>query len=366
MNNKIISHYQILEKIGEGGMGIIYKAQDLKLNRTVALKFLPRAVTADSEEKQRFIQEAQAASALNHPGIITIYEIDEIDGEAFISMEYVEGGNLKKLLSEQTVSLDRFLEIALPVCEGLSKAHQKGIVHRDIKSENILLTADGRPKLTDFGLAKLMGSGTITLAGKVLGTAAYMSPEQVQGEELDARSDIFSLGIVFYELLTQELPFKGMHPMAIMYSIVNEEPLTPSQIRKDLPRSIESIISRALQKKKEERYQNLELMLSDFKKVQAGTVLAVEPVLERQALKGVAVLPFEDLSPTKENEYLANGITDEIITDLSRIESLKITPRSSVLSYQASARDVREIGKELQVDYLLQGGIKKFGEKIRI
>jgi len=366
MIGKIISHYKILEKIGEGGMGIIYKAQDLKLNRAVALKFLPRAVTTDSEEKQRFMQEAQAASALNHPGIITIYEIDEIDGEAFISMEYVEGGNLKKLLSEQTVSLDRFLEIALPVCEGLSKAHQKGIIHRDIKSENILLTGDGRPKLTDFGLAKLMGSGTITLAGKVLGTAAYMSPEQVQGEELDARSDIFSLGIVFYELLTQELPFKGMHPMAIMYSIVNEEPLTPSQIRKDLPRSVESIISRALQKNRDDRYQNLELMLADFKKAESGTVTAAGPVLERPALKGVAVLPFEDLSPTKENEYLANGITDEIITDLSRIESLKVTPRSSVLGYQTGARDVREIGKELQVDYLLQGSIKKFGEKIRI
>ena len=366
MDNRIISHYQILEKIGEGGMGIIYKAQDLKLNRTVALKFLPRAVTTDSEEKQRFMQEAQAASALNHPSIITIYEIDEIDGEAFISMEYVEGGNLRKLLAEQTVSLDRFLEIALPVCEGLSRAHQRGIIHRDIKSENILLTGDGRPKLTDFGLAKLKGSGTITLAGKVLGTAAYMSPEQVQGEELDARSDIFSLGIVFYELLTGELPFKGMHPMAIMYSIVNEEPLTPSQIRKDLPRSIESIISRALQKNRDERYQNLELMLSDFKKAQSGTVTAAEPVLERPTLKGVAVLPFEDLSPTKENEYLANGITDEIITDLSRIESLKVTPRSSVLGYQTGARDVREIGKELQVDHLLQGSIKKFGEKIRI
>jgi non-specific serine/threonine protein kinase len=347
-------------------MGVIYKAQDIKLNRLVALKFLPRAVTADSEEKQRFIQEAQAASALNHPSIITIYEIDEIDGEAFISMEYVDGGSLKNLLSESQVPLDRFLEIASAVTEGLSRAHQMGIIHRDIKSENILLTSDGRSKITDFGLAKLKGSGTITLAGKVLGTAAYMSPEQVQGEELDARSDIFSLGIVFYELLTGQLPFKGMHPMAIMYSIVNEEPLTPSQVREDIPRPLENVISTALRKKKEERYQSLDLMLEDLKKVQSGTLVLAVPAAEKPPLKTVAVLPFEDLSPTKENEYLANGMADEIITDLSQIGSLKVTPRSSVLGYQANVKDLKEIGKELQVEYVLQGSIKKFGEKIRI
>ncbi len=347
-------------------MGIIYKAQDTKLNRTVALKFLPRVITTDSEEKQRFIQEAQAASALNHPNIITIYEIDEIEGEAFISMEFVDGGNLKKLLSEQSVSLEKFYELAIPVCQGLSQAHQRGIIHRDIKSENILLTSEGRPKISDFGLAKLKGSGTITLAGKVLGTAAYMSPEQVQGEELDARSDIFSLGIVFYELLTGELPFKGLHPMAIMYSIINEEPLSPAQLRNEIPRSVENIISKALQKNKEQRYQSLEEMTADFKKAQSGSVTAVEAAIEKPGLRAIAVLPFEDLSPTKENEYLATGITDEIITDLSRLEALKVTPRSSVTGYSSSIKDIKEIGQELKVEYLLQGSIKKFGEKIRI
>src|SRR4030067_2673084 len=266
MEGQIITHYRIQEKIGEGGMGVIYKAVDTKLNRIVALKFLPHAVTMDSEEKHRFIQEAQAASALNHPNIITIYEIDEVNGNSFISMEYVDGGNLKKLLSESNVSTDRFMEIASAVTEGLAQAHKRGIIHRDIKSENILLTSDGRPKITDFGLAKLKGSGTITLAGKALGTAAYMSPEQVQGEELDGRSDIFSLGIVFYELLTGQLPFKGMHPMAIMYSIVNEEPLTPTQLRSDIAPAIESVISRALVKNKEQRYQSLDQMLEDLRK----------------------------------------------------------------------------------------------------
>ncbi|OGC76886.1 MAG: hypothetical protein A2Z27_06090 [candidate division Zixibacteria bacterium RBG_16_50_21] len=366
MEGQIITHYQIQEKIGEGGMGVIYKAVDTKLNRTVALKFLPHAVTMDSEEKQRFIQEAQAASALNHPNIITIYEIDEVNGNSFISMEYVDGGNLKKLLSESNVSTDRFMEIASAVTEGLAQAHKRGIIHRDIKSENILLTSDGRPKITDFGLAKLKGSGTITLAGKALGTAAYMSPEQVQGEELDGRSDIFSLGIVLYELLTGQLPFKGMHPMAIMYSIVYEEPLTPTQIRNDIAPAIESVISRALVKNKEQRYQSLDQMLEDLRKAQAGTLVRVTPVKEKEAVKGVAVLPFEDLSPTKENEYLANGITDEIITDLSRIGSLKVAPRSSVIPYKEIPRDVREIGQELKVDYILQGSVKKFGEKLRI
>lgn len=366
MIGKTLSHYQILEKIGEGGMGVIYKAQDTKLKRIVALKFLPHALTRDSEEKQRFIQEAQAASALNHPNIITIYEINETDGESFISMEYVDGGNLKKLLTENKVSLDRFYEIAGAVCEGLARAHELGIIHRDIKSENILLTKDGRPKISDFGLAKLKGSGTITLAGKALGTAAYMSPEQAQGEELDARSDIFSLGVVWYELLTGQLPFKGMHPMAIMYSIINEEPLSPSQLRVDLPRSLENIISKALVKNREDRYQSMESMLQELKGVQAGRATGVQPVQKKLELKSVAVLPFEDLSPNQENQYFASGITDEIITDLSQVGSLKVAPRSAVMSYQATQKDLREIGKELEVDYILQGSIKKYGEKIRI
>jgi len=366
MIGKTVTHYKILEKIGEGGMGVIYKAVDTKLNRTVALKFLPHAVTMDSEEKQRFIQEAQAASALNHPNIITIYEIDEVDSNSFISMEYVDGGNLKTLVSENSVPIDRFFEIALGVTDGLAQAHKKGIIHRDIKSENILLTTDGRPKITDFGLAKLKGSGTITLAGKALGTAAYMSPEQVQGDELDGRSDIFSLGIVFYELLTGQMPFKGAHPMAVMYSIVYEEPLTPSQLRTDIPKSLENIISLALQKNKDQRYQALELMLDDLKKAQSGSLVAIEALPEKALVRAVAVLPFEDLAPTKENEYLANGITDEIITDLSQIGSLKVAPRSSVMGYKGVLKDIREIGQELQVEYILQGSIKKFGEKIRI
>ncbi len=347
-------------------MGVIYKAEDIKLKRTVALKFLPHALTVDEEGKRRFIQEAQAASALNHPNIITIYEIDEVDGNSFISMEYVDGGNLKTVLNNGQIPFERFLDIVTAVSEGLSKAHNLGIIHRDIKSENILMTSDGRPKITDFGLAKLKGSGTITLAGKALGTAAYMSPEQAQGEELDARSDIFSLGVVFYELLTGQLPFRGMHPMAIMYSIVNEEPMTPSTIRSDIPKQIENVISRTLLKDKNSRYQSLENLLDDFKKLRTGSQIAIEPVVETSKAKAVAVLPFEDLSPNQENEYFANGITDEIITDLSNVASLRVAPRASVMPYKKSPKEMRQIGSELDVEFILQGSVKKFGEKIRV
>ncbi|OGC84153.1 MAG: hypothetical protein A2V73_06980, partial [candidate division Zixibacteria bacterium RBG_19FT_COMBO_42_43] len=366
MIGREISHYKILEQIGQGGMGVIYKAEDTKLYRTVALKFLPTSLTRGTEEKTRFIQEAQAASALNHPNIVTIYEIDEVDGDSFISMEFIEGKNLKDMLKEGPLTLEQFFEIAIQTAEGLSKAHQKGIIHRDIKSENILVNPDGLVKITDFGLAKLKGAAGLTLAGSVLGTAAYMSPEQANGEEVDQRTDIFSLGIIFYEMLTGDLPFKGMHPMAIMYAIVNEEPLSPRSLREEVPEELENIISQALAKKKEDRYQNLILLLEDLKTLTTGGKIKVKKTEAEPHVKSIAVLPFGDLSPNKENEYFSNGMTEDIITDLSQMGELRVTPRSMVANYQDSKKDLKQIGKELKVDYILEGSVRKHGEKIRI
>lgn len=366
MIGREISHYKILDQIGQGGMGVIYKAQDTRLNRLVALKFLPQSLTRSSEEKNRFIQEAIAASALNHPNIVTIYEIDEVDGDSFISMELIEGKNLKDLIQAGPLSLEQFFNIAFQTSEGLNKAHQKGIVHRDIKSENVLVNSDGIAKITDFGVAKLKGAAGMTLAGTVLGTTAYMSPEQANGEEVDQRSDIFSLGIIFYEILTGELPFKGVHPMAIMYAIVNEDPLSPKSLREEIPVGLENIISKSLAKNKEERYQTLSVLLEDLKTLTTGGKIQIKKADQKAELKSIAVLPFEDLSPNKENQYFSNGITEDIITDLSQIAQLRVTPRSVAANYQDNKKDLKQIGKELKVDYILEGSVRKHGEKIRV
>ena len=222
MIGKTISHYKILEKLGEGGMGVVYKAQDTKLDRIVALKFLPRNLLCDSEAKARFTHEAKAASALNHTNITTIYEIDEVEGECFICMEYIEGKNLKDRIESAPLKIAEAIGIALQIAEGLQEAHQKGIIHRDIKSANIMQTTRGQVKIMDFGLAKLAGQTRLTKTGATMGTFAYMSPEQAKGEKVDHRADIWSLGVVIYEMVTGQLPFKSEYEQAIVYSIMNE------------------------------------------------------------------------------------------------------------------------------------------------
>ncbi len=265
MIGKIISHYNILEKLGEGGMGVVYKAQDTKLDRIVALKFLPQHLTSDSVEKERFIHEAKAASALNHPNITTIYEIDEFEGQMFIVMEYCEGQTLKQLIEKETLSIKKVLDIGIQICEGLAIAHEKGIVHRDIKSDNIMLTPRRQVKIMDFGLAKLKGATKLTKTRSTLGTLAYMSPEQAQGEEVDQRSDIFSFGVVLYELLTGKLPFGGEHQAAIVYSIINEEAQPVARYNNQVSSELERIAFKSLAKDKEERYQHIDDLLADLR-----------------------------------------------------------------------------------------------------
>ena len=224
MIGKTVSHYRILEKLGEGGMGVVYKAHDTKLDRVVALKFLPHYLTSDPKEKERFYHEARAASGLLHANVAVVFEINDHDDQVFIAMEYVEGKTLKQIVEEEALAIKKILDIAIQMCDGLVVAHERGIVHRDIKSENIMVTAKGQPKITDFGLAKVKGATKLTKTGSTLGTAAYMSPEQARGEEVDHRSDIFSFGVVLYEMLTGRLPFGGEHLAALLYSIINVEP----------------------------------------------------------------------------------------------------------------------------------------------
>jgi serine/threonine protein kinase/tetratricopeptide (TPR) repeat protein len=266
MIGKTISHYRILEKLGEGGMGIVYKAEDIKLDRLVALKFLPQHLTSDPVEKERFVNEAKAASALNHPNIATIYEIDEFEGQMFMAMEYVEGKTLKQSIGKESLPIKDFLDIGIQICEGLNMAHEKGIVHRDIKSANIMLTSRGQVKIMDFGLAKLKGTKEGTDTRSTLGTAAYMSPEQAQGEEVDQRSDIFSAGVVLYELLVGQLPFGGEHQAAIVYSILSEEPQSVVRFNNQVSARLEDMVFKALAKDKGERYQHIDDLLADLRR----------------------------------------------------------------------------------------------------
>ena len=264
--SRTISHYEILEKLGEGGMGVVYKARDIQLQRLVALKFLPPHIAERPEEKARFIHEAQSASALNHTNVTTIYGIEESPEGMFIAMEYVEGRTLKQIIEEETLSIKKVLDIGIQMCEGMAMAHEKGVVHRDIKSDNVMVTPRGQVKIMDFGLAKLKGATKITQTGSTLGTASYMSPEQAQGEEVDQRSDIFSFGVVLYELLTGQLPFKGEHQAAIVYSVINEEPQPIVRFNNRVSAKLEDIVFKALAKEKEERYQHIDDLLADLRR----------------------------------------------------------------------------------------------------
>jgi serine/threonine protein kinase/Flp pilus assembly protein TadD len=266
MIGKTISHYKILEKLGEGGMGVVYKAQDIQLQRLVALKFLPPHIADHPEEKARFIHEAQSASALNHPNVTTIYSIEGSPEGLFIAMEYIEGKTVKEIVEKEPPSIKKVLEIAIQVCEGLASAHKKEIIHRDIKSDNIMVTREGQVKIMDFGLAKLKGATKLTKTGSTLGTVAYMSPEQAQGEEVDQRSDIFSFGVVLYELLTGKLPFGGEHHAAIIYSILNEEPQPIARYNNKVSTKLEEIVSKVLAKDREERYQHIDDLLADLRR----------------------------------------------------------------------------------------------------
>jgi len=260
--------YKIIEVLGKGGMGIVYKAEDAKLKRNVALKFLPPELILDEEAKERFVLEAQAAAALSHPNICTIHEIDEERGKSFIAMEYVEGQTLRAKIEKGPLEIDEALNISMQVAEGLEEAHKKGIIHRDIKSANTMVTDKGQAKIMDFGLAKVKGGTLLTREGTTLGTVAYMSPEQAKGKEVDNRSDIWSLGVVLYEMLCGQLPFKGEREASILYSVVHEEPKQLKEIKRDLPLELQQIINRALKKKPESRYASAAEMLKDLRKYQ--------------------------------------------------------------------------------------------------
>jgi eukaryotic-like serine/threonine-protein kinase len=391
MIGKTISHYTILEKLGEGGMGVVYKAHDTSLDRAVALKFLPHYLTSDVTEKERFYHEARAVSSLNHPNITTVHEIAEYEGQLYLAMEYVEGETLKRVAEHGMMPIKKVFDIAIQVCEGLAAAHEKGVVHRDIKSDNIMVTPKGQVKIMDFGLAKVKGATKLTKAGSTIGTAAYMSPEQAQGEEVDLRSDIFSFGVVLYELLTRNLPFRGEHQAAMMYSLINEDPQPVARFNNSVTPELERIVAKAMAKDREERYQHVDDMLADLRRerkaleyaqtgyVRASTVAqpSVKPPASKRYFKYVlvagvvvllvvgvlifnpfslqigpqktsatseksslAVLYFQNIADPQDKEHTGDMLADLLITSLSQSKEIEVISRERLYDIQ----------KELQAD----------------
>jgi serine/threonine protein kinase/Tfp pilus assembly protein PilF len=347
--------------LGEGGMGVFYKAEDTKLRRTVALKFLPAELTRDTEAKERFVQEAQTASALDHSTICTIHEIDDTqEDRLFIVMAYYKGETLKQMIGRGPLKLEDALGIAVQVARGLERAHEAGIVHRDVKPGNVMITERGDVKIVDFGLAKLASQARLTRAGTTVGTAAYMSPEQAQGAEVDGRTDIWSLGVMLFEMLTGQLPFGGDHEAALLYSILHERPKELSSLRTELPETVSSIIYKALQKDRALRYQTARELIIDLEKVTAPSVQL--PSRE----KSIVVLPFENLSPDPDQEYFSDGLTEEVISDLSNVRALRVISRSSAMTFKGTKKKVPEVAREVDVRYVLEGSVRKSGKSLRI
>lgn len=356
-----VSHYRIVEKLGAGGMGVVYKAEDTRLHRTVALKFLPQDALASDDARARFAREAQAAASLNHPHIAMIYEFDEAAGLAFIAMEHIDGQTLKAKIRERPLAVRDALTITIDLSEGMAKAHEKGIIHRDIKSENVMISSDSVVKIMDFGLAEITGRSRVTREGSTVGTLAYMSPEQLRGEPLDPRTDIWSAGVLLYEMLTGELPFKAEQDTGLMYLILNEHPPAPSALDRRIPPQVDAIVAKMLEKDRSMRYQNTTELLSALHAVRNE----IEAAARSGRAKAIAVLPFENISPEKESDYFSDGLTEELIANLSRLRDVRVVSRTTSMQYKNTKKDIKTIGRELGVRYIVEGSVRRFHDDLR-
>jgi serine/threonine protein kinase/Flp pilus assembly protein TadD len=390
MIGQSLSHYRVTAKLGAGGMGVVYEAEDTRLGRQVALKLLPVDLASDPGSLQRFQREARAASALNHPGICTVFAIEQHDSNHFIVMELLEGETLGEMIRRGPLPLDTLLDVAVQIADALESAHAKGIVHRDLKPANIILTPRGQAKILDFGLAKIeiarrdgesemltaARAQELTQAGTTLGTVSYMSPEQARGLPTDARTDLFSFGTVLYQMATGTLPFQGEATAVIYEAILNRQPTPGSQLNPSLPAELDRIISKALEKDRNYRVQSATELKTDLlrlrRDIESGARRAAEgsdpqrAAAQKSSERSVAVLYLENLSGIKEDEYFRDGITEDIITELSKIQGLKIFPRPSVLAYRDKAVTTAQVGQQIGAAYVLIGSLRRAGNRLRI
>ena len=368
-DDTILGRYRLVECVGEGGMGKVWKAHDANLDRVVAIKML-RGALDDATARERFRREAHVLSRLSHPGVATVFDFDDQDGQDVLVMEYVSGGTLESRLAAGRLPLDGVLELGAKIADALANAHRHGVLHRDLKPGNVMLTDDGQPKILDFGLAVLIAggkaTGRMTASGTIVGSLPYMAPEQLFGEADDVRTDVYALGATLFEMVTGRRPFVKSRPEALMFAIINNAAPSASSIRSEVPADLDRLLADCLDKDPSHRPESAGAVAESLRRIRSGKAPAAPALPAIEAIRAISVLPFRNVSQDPAHEYFADGMTEAIISDLSHIRALRVISRTSAMRYKGSALTIPEIARELNVDAVLEGSVLLVGNRVRL